>query len=164
MLYTVGPVSYTHLDVYKRQSLYFTVHRDVCDPDHSAVVTVSLSGYFSRPPADSPDPFYRADVVSSISRLRPKRAPRRGSYRCGSASTCSPQSYLTGSLFSLALGVPSAAFGGRFLLYCSLPCLDITTWQPSESFPGRFEVPCLLWAGNSNLPIERSLKLSLIHI
>ena len=52
----------------------FTVHRGVSDPDHSAAVADFLSGYFSRPPSDSIDPFDRANVESVIRRLRLKRA------------------------------------------------------------------------------------------
>ena len=83
-------VSYTHLDVYKRQVFadsmeeQFTVHRGVCDPGHSAIVTDFLSGYFSRPPSDPILRFDRADVESAIRRLRPKRAP--GEDRIGAAA------------------------------------------------------------------------------
>ena len=53
-------------------------------PVHSAEVADFLSGYFSCPPADTPDPFDRADVVSAIGRLCPKRA--RGDDRIGAAA------------------------------------------------------------------------------
>ena len=46
-----------------------TVHRDVCDSDHLAMVMDFLSGYFPHPPEDTPAPFDGTDFVSPVIRL-----------------------------------------------------------------------------------------------